>query len=118
MAIMNVIPLNRGPQPGDPVGTRYRSPNPLTEKVMTRDTRAPQSDGLGIMGTTPPAGAPEGNKIFTQIPKTNVDKPMTYEMDSARKLNLKKVYDSNPTLQQKFKTFEKYLLQFMQPLKK
>ena len=49
----------------------------------------------------------------TQIPKTNVDKPMTYEMDSARKLNLKRVYDSNPTLQRKFKTFEKYLQQFM-----
>tara|TARA_R110001583_G_scaffold41586_1_gene132176 strand:+ start:42 stop:422 length:381 start_codon:yes stop_codon:yes gene_type:complete len=126
MAIMNVIPLNRGPQPGDPVGTRYRNPNPLTEKVMTRDTRAPQIDGLGIMSTTtPPAtggpypvGAPEGNQLFNKIAKTNVDKPMTYEMDSARKLNLKKVYDSNPTLQQKFKTFEKYLQQFMQPLKK
>ena len=116
---MAYIPLNRPVQPGDPVGSVYTGgPKNLTEKVMTRDTRAPQIDGLGIMGTTPPAGAPEGNKIFTQIPKTNVDKPMTYEMDSARKLNLKKVYDSNPTLQQKFKTFEKYLQQFMQPLKK
>ena len=121
----NVIPLNRGPQPGDPVGTRYANAKGL-KKVMTRDTRAPQSDRLGIMSTTtPPAtggpypvGAPEGNKMFKKIPKTNIDKPMTYEMDSARKLNLQKMYNSNPTLKKKFKTFEKYLQQFMQPLKK
>jgi hypothetical protein len=28
------------------------------------------------------------------------------------------MYNSNPTLQKKFKTFETYLQQFMQPLKK
>ena len=91
MAIMNVIPLNRGPQPGDPVGTNYGNPNSL-KKVIP--------------------------KTIGPVNKTQIDKAMTYEMDPARKLDLKKMYNSNPTLQKKFKTFETYLQQFMQPLKK
>ena len=91
MAIMNVIPLNRSPQPGDPVGTNYGNPNSL-KKVIP--------------------------KTIGPVNKTQIDKAITYEMDPARKSDLKKMYNSNPTLQKKFKTFETYLQQFMQPLKK
>ena len=98
MAIMNVIPLNRGPQPGDPVGTNYGNPNSLKKVINTPKPVIPKTIG--------------------PVNKTQIDKAMTYEMDPARKLDLKKMYNSNPTLQKKFKTFETYLQQFMQPSKK
>jgi len=98
MAIMNVIPLNRGPQPGDPVGTRYANAKGLKKVIKTPK--------------------PVIQKTIAPVNKTQIDKAMTYDMDPARKLNLQKMYNSNPTLKKKFKTFEKYLQQFMQPLKK
>ena len=88
---MAYIPLNRPVQPGDPLGSNYANPNAM--KKVTQKTIAP-------------------------VNKTQIDKAMTYEMDPARKSDLKKMYNSNPTLQKKFKTFETYLQQFMKPLKK
>ena len=91
---MAYIPLNRPVQPGDPIGSNYANPNAMKKVIKTpKPTIAP-------------------------VNKTQIDKAMTYEMDPARKSDLKKMYNSNPTLQKKFKTFETYLQQFMQPLKK
>ena len=98
----NIKPLNRGPRPGDPVGTNYGNPNALTKVI-----KKPKQNYSTLIP-----------KTIGPVNKTQIDKAMTYEMDPARKLDLKKMYNSNPTLQKKFKTFETYLQQFMQPSKK
>jgi hypothetical protein len=77
------------------LGTNYGNPNVLTK--------------------TP---KPVIQKTIGPVNKTQIGKPMTYEMDSTRKSDLKKMYNSNPTLKKKFKTFELYLQQFFKPLKK
>jgi len=95
---MAYIPLNRPVQPGDPIGSNYADPNAMKKVIKTPK--------------------PVIQKTIAPVNKTQIDKAMTYDMDPARKLNLQKMYNSNPTLKKKFKTFEKYLQQFMQPLKK
>jgi hypothetical protein len=96
---MAYIPLNKPAQPGDPVGSVYIGGPKNIKKVIK----------------TPKPVIP---KTIGPVNKTQIDKAMTYEMNPTRKADLKKMYNSNPTLQKKFKTFETYLQQFMQPSKK
>jgi hypothetical protein len=96
--------------------TYIRPEDRVNAKTQPRDIN--ENYSLGTNYVNPNSLKKVIPKTIGPVNKTQIGKPMTYEMDSARKSDLKKMYNSNPTLQKKFKTFELYLQQFFKPLKK